>query len=461
MITKINTKIKVALVVGLVFITIIILFGGAIYFFQNKFSFEDFYKRLETRASISAKYNLEPDTLNAESLKAIRNDHLDKLEKEKEYLIEVLPGKEISQVGKKYDLPEYFLNDLISVGRSRAKNGDTFFAGIKQVIDNRTYLVIVSAENYYASHHLMFLRNILIISVALVILIVVSLSVYFSRHIFDPIKQITDKVKQISTENLHLRLDKNNNNNEISELINTFNDLLSRIETALETQKNFISNASHELGTPLTSIIGEADVSLLKERSITEYQDSLKNILQQADRLDQITKSLLFLAQTGYKGKADFVETLRIDEIIWETKQIIDKLNPANKIFVDLSLLPEDPKKLKVKGNRQLLQLAFANILSNACKYSNNKPVSVYIASSHALVFLTIKDQGIGIPETELGYIYDPFFRASNTKLFEGYGIGLPLARNVINLHRGELLVTSVLNEGTTVQIKLPLIFFR
>ncbi len=141
--------------------------------------------------------------------------------------------------------------------------------------------------------------------------------------------------------------------------------------------------------------------------------------------------------------------------MIWETKELIDKLNPGNKIIVDLSLLPEDPNKLRVNGNKQLLQLAFANILNNACKYSSNKPVQFFLAASDSHIVITIKDEGIGIPEAELQYIYDPFFRASNTKLFEGYGIGLPLARNVIILHRGTLIVKSAVNAGTSVQIKL------
>ena len=108
-------------------------------------------------------------------------------------------------------------------------------------------------------------------------------------------------------------------------------------------------------------------------------------------------------------------------------------------------------------GNKQLLYLAFTNILNNACKYSNNKPVQVTIASSDNQVFLAFKDQGIGIPASEMPFIYDPFFRASNTRNFEGYGIGLPLTRNIIKIHNGHLQVSSVVEKGTTVQIKLPL----
>ncbi len=454
-----KTQIKIALMLGLVCITIIILFGSAIYYFLNKYSYVDFYKRLEARVSISAKYNLERD-LNAENLRILRNQHLEKLESEKEYLIEITPGLQIDSISRKHRLPPKFIQTLLNNGQARERQGSTFYVGATRQKKGRNYLVIVSAENYYVSHHLHFLGNMLIGSIVLIVLLIISLSVYFSKHIFVPIKEIIDRVKQISTENIHLRLDTvaYNNNNEIIELTNTFNDLLNRIETAFETQKNFISNASHELSTPLTSIIGEADVSLLKVRTQEEYQQSLQNILIQAERLDQITKSLLFLAQTGYKGKAIVFEMIRLDEIIWETKRIIDKINPANHLLADLSLLPEDPKKLKVKGNRQLLQLAFSNILSNACKYSNNSPVTIYIASSDTHVIVTIKDRGIGIPESEIGYIYDPFFRASNTKLFEGYGIGLPLARNVINLHKGLLLVSSTVNVGTTVQVKLPLL---
>ncbi|WP_428665601.1 sensor histidine kinase [Runella sp.] len=457
-----KTKTKIALIVGVAGIIIVILFGSAVYYFLNTYSYIDFYKRLEARVSISAKYNLEPNDLNAENLRILRNRHLEKLEREQEYLIEITPSLNLDSIFQKYGLPKEFIQTLLKAGKASEKQGSTFFVGSKYKKGNRQYLVIVSAENYYVSHHLHFLRNLLIGSVVLIMLVIISLSVYFSKHIFVPIKEITDRVKQISTENIHLRLDTRayNNNNEIIELTNTFNDLLNRIETAFETQKNFISNASHELSTPLTSIIGEADVSLLKIRTPEDYQQSLQNILQQAERLDQITKSLLFLAQTGYKGKAIVFEMIRMDEIIWETKRLIDKLNPANKVFADLSLLPEDPKKLKVKGNRQLLQLAFSNLLMNACKYSNNSPVAIYIASSDTHVIITIKDEGIGIPESELPYIYDPFFRASNTKLFEGYGIGLPLARNVVNLHKGQLLVSSVVNVGTTVQIKLPLFQF-
>lgn len=119
--------------------------------------------------------------------------------------------------------------------------------------------------------------------------------------------------------------------------------------------------------------------------------------------------------------------------------------------------MPENPLKLKINGNKELLILAFTNILSNSCKYSNNKPVIVSLASTGNEVIIIIKDQGIGIPTSEMKFIYDPFYRASNTKSYDGYGIGLPLTRNIIRIHQGVLDVKSIEQQGVTVQIKLPI----
>lgn len=453
-----NAQSKIAAILFTSYVLILLLFGGAIYYSVNRYSYNDFYKRLKARASIAAKYNLESDRLSAEALMAVRKQHLEKLPDEREYLFRIGSPDSLGYWESQYELPQGILKEIRSSDKAGTKRDNTFYSGITYEHQGKMYMIVVSADNYYYSHHFSFLRNVIWLAIGLIALITIGFSVYLSRFIFGPIRQITDKVKHISTESMHLRLEEPASKNEIAELILTFNDLLNRIETAFETQKNFISNASHEFGTPLTAIMGEAEVTLAKEREPAEYQEVLDSILKQAERLDQITRSLLFLARTGYEQKKISFETVRVDEVIWNVKEVMDKLNPQNKIFVNLDMLPEDPKKLKIKGNKELLQVAIGNILSNSCKYSHNKPVSLSIAASDADVILVIRDEGVGIPENEIQYIYDPFFRASNTRAFEGYGIGLPLSRNIFKLHNGTLLVSSKLNAGTTVKINLPLV---
>lgn len=455
-----NTNYKLAIRFMLLNVGLFSLLGGAIYFFFNKYSFVDFYKRLETRASIAARYTFESDENSAEAVQRMREQHLEKLPNEKEYIILVPLKIDFTFLARQYEISESFLKDVFENGGGRYKEGNTFYAGMIYKDENSTYIIIVSAKNYVEANHMNFLRNLMLVGVLLIALITVYFSKYFSKYVFTPIRDITSKVKQISTDNIHLRLNEDSGSSqEINELTSTFNDLLIRIETAFETQKNFISNASHELGTPLTAIIGEADVALIRERTVDEYKEALKNISDQAERLDNITKSLLFLAQTGYEGKRIAFEIFRLDELVWNVKETLDKINPQNNIHIDFSLFPENPKKLKINGNKQLMHLAVANLLSNACKYSHNQEVIVSIASSDTNIILVIKDSGIGIPSSELPFIYDPFFRASNTHLFDGYGIGLPLTRNIIRLHKGVLNVSSIENKGTTVEILLPLVF--
>lgn len=450
-----RTGTHITLALFLCFLALVGLFGGSVYFFLNKYSFNDLYKRLETRAKIAATHHFHPEQAREKSL-AATEVYLEKLPEEREHILEAKPLEELSAMAKNTGIPVEVLRAVALTGHGTGNNGDTFFTGIRTYADGTEHWVVVSAHNYYAQHHLTYLRRLLLGLMLLTVVITFLFFLYFNRHVFDPISRITERLRHISTENMNLRLADDHDNKEIRTLATTANSLLDRMETAFETQKNFISNASHEFGTPLTSIIGQAEVSLAKDRSPEEYRSTITAMLHQAERLDKIVRSLLFLAKTGYSNKAIEMSVVRVDAVVWAVKELMNDLHPDNNITVDLSLLPENPRKLKVNGNADLLQLAVANIVNNAFKYSSNKPVTVSVAAGKGEVIVLVKDLGIGIPENEIPFIYDPFFRGSNTTYFEGYGIGMPLTRNVVKLHQGSITVTSRTGAGTTVQVNLP-----
>lgn len=452
-----KTQTKIALIFFLILLSTIMVLSASVYFFTTRYSFTDFYKRLEIRGVVTARAELDHEEANQTVLQEVRELHLEKLPEEKEYFFKIEPGHSFEAEAAQLSLPKSFFSTLLATGSATHQMGDIFFTGIRYSGKAGDYLVIVSAANYYSTHHLAYLRNILLIGIVLASAVALFVAFVFSRQVFTPVKEITDKVKEISSQSLHLRLESGRVNDEIGELETTFNNMLDRLETAFETQNNFISNASHELSTPLTTIIGEAEVTLSKSRSETEYVESLTTILSEAERLEKITKSLLFLAQTGFAGKAQKFDKVRVDQLLWDVKSTIDKINPKNKVQINTSLMPDSPEQLKIKGNEQLLHLALTNLVSNACKYSHNKPVTVSIGAADDKVIIVIKDTGVGIPAAELKFIYDPFFRASNVTEYEGYGIGLPLARNIVRMHTGELLVVSKINEGTTVQVTFPI----
>jgi len=448
-------KITILLIIS---ISLILFFlGSSVYYFLSNYSYADFYKRLEVSVSVAEKRHFESNQKYAQVLKNIKEEHLELLSDEKEYILYCPSETVIKQIAETNSIPINLLNLVYTQKFANFQKDDIFYYGKKRETPKGFYFVIVSAKNYYNSHHLILLRKVLLVGGFISILIIIYLTYLFSKRFFDPIDKIITKVNSISTDNIHLRLDDIKNTDEIKRLTTTFNNLLNRIEIAFETNKNFISNASHEFGTPLTAIIGEADVALLKDRTPVEYKEALQKILKQSERLNKISQSLLFLAQIGYKENKFNYSIIRTDELILQANEIMNQLIPKNNIKIDFELLPENPKKLKVMGNKDLLMLAITNIMTNACKYSSNKPVIVSLASTNNEIVLIIKDQGIGIPESELPFIFDPFFRASNTTAYDGYGIGLPLSQNIIKIHKGELMINSVLHKGVTVQVKIPI----
>ena len=426
-------------------------FVGFIFYSVTNFAFTDFYKRLDLRRNIAAEKFLNSKSASQADQWSL--DFIENLNNQHEFLVEFDSNGAIL---KSQGFHQELWDKINKKGSSNFKSGNQFYSTKYFSQNGRKYIVGASAENYFYTHHLAYLRNLLIISLILGILFIFVVSVFMKRSFLKPILTMMKEVQEIGSENLYKRLDEDKYKGELHGLALTFNRMLTRLETSFETQKNFISNASHELNTPLTSIIGQADLALSKERTTEEYQRTLFKIIESAEHLEKKTKALLLLARTGFVNNATAFSPVRIDQIVMDAELTVKAINDKFKIITDFSLLPDDSMRLKVNGNAILLQLALSNIISNACKYSSDRTAYIALGALDNKVFILIKDKGIGIPSRELDHIYDPYFRASNTSGIDGYGIGLPLARNIIKLHGGTLKVNSVVSEGTTVEIELP-----
>ncbi len=435
---------------------VFIILAGTVYYFSNEFAHNDFYKRLELRAIISAKLHFEQGHISTQSFKDLQKQYLEKLPAEESFIIKVdSSGEPLPPVPS--GTPVYYLKNIIKAEGETVyhQKGFLHFAGLLYKDKSGDFLVVESAQNTYGYEIIKRLKNILIITLVASVLVIYSVGLYFSRKTFQPFRYITNKVVTISETNLHLRLKEQKGSDEIAELIRTFNNMFDRLETAFETQNNFVSNASHELRTPLTSIVAEADYALSRERNADDYRQSLASIVKQAEKLQQLTGGLLSLAQTTFDGKKQRWEKLRIDELLIEAKAHTNAVF-NNRIIIEMQNLPDNAEDITILGNYDLLKIAIGNIMLNACKYSGTQPVTVQLAIDVMMVRITIKDQGIGIPLDDLKHIYEPFFRASNVRGVEGYGIGMPLSFNIIRMHKGNIVVESVENKGTTVIISLP-----
>ncbi|MDR0430711.1 MAG: hypothetical protein LBH58_09580 [Tannerellaceae bacterium] len=215
--------------------------------------------------------------------------------------------------------------------------------------------------------------------------------------------------------------------------------MIKRIDSTYQSEKAFISNASHELNNPLTAIQGECEIALMRERTPAEYQSSLQRILSETKRIIQLMKHLMFLSKGEEEILKAVTEPVFLAEFLMQFMENRIQFSPDNFAF-------------NIEVNPQLLKTALGNIIGNALKYSGDKTVEIRIRGT----VLEIEDQGIGIPPEELERIFQPFYRATNTRGYAGNGIGLSLSIRILSIYGAEVAIMSTLNRGTTVRIAFP-----
>ncbi|MFC5681598.1 HAMP domain-containing sensor histidine kinase [Flavobacterium sp. MAHUQ-51] len=411
-----------------------------------------FIKRLQDRAKIASSAYYQKNQEHKQYLKDFRKKGLEELVEEKDFILKV-NSENTFEYNTNLHLPPEFYSTIMKNGSSWIEENHRYYYGQIFNESGQKYIVIVTAIDRRGNTNTIYILQILIFGGIAFIVLAFFFGKFLARRVIDPIARITNEVHRISASNLHNRLADTDGKDEISDLTKTFNDMLDRLETSFEIQANFINNASHELKTPITTIIAETEIMLLKERETEEYVTSLENINKQASKLGKLTESLLKLTQTGYDGTKQVLDEARIDEILLEVKASIDTLFPNNRVNIKLNSIPENEALLTIPCNIPLLELALNNIISNAVKYSDNDEVFVNLMVDDSRIKIVITDIGIGIPPEDVPYLYEPFFRGKIASKYNGYGLGLPLAMKIIRMHNGELQIQSETGKGTVVTI--------
>lgn len=278
----------------------------------------------------------------------------------------------------------------------------------------------------------------------------------FSRRLLRPIRQITADVTDISAYNLERRIQTGNNKDEWNQLSATLNELLDRLKESFELQRRFISNASHELSTPLTLISSQLEVSLQRNRTEEEYRKIMYTVLQDVHHMNNLVQTLLQFATAAGNPGGLSIDLIRIDEILMRLPAEIHKQDHQSHIALQFEDLPEDEERLLVLGNEELLFTAIKNIVANGCKYSPDHRAEVSLHVKEKWFSIFIADNGIGMEEKELEHIFQPFYRINDAYDVKGFGLGLSLASRIIKLHKGNIQVTSTPGMGTRFHIQLP-----
>ncbi|PVH26599.1 HAMP domain-containing sensor histidine kinase [Sphingobacterium corticibacter] len=435
--------------------------GFAIYisYFTRDSLRTKFFHRLEENAQIVGKHTIEEAEHINEIYYEIMRTYLRQLSAGKDYIIRV--DKQFSDVAVKPDLPlpPDFYQDVITQGKAQYMDLDTAYLALyfSDPDADKNLIVISSGRDDYGLGEQVSLDRTLLNAAGVCMLIVALISFLFARHIIKPIASINHEINKISIANLNLRIANSHKvHDEISTLIESFNQMIARLEVSVNSQKSFVANASHSFRTPLTIIKGEAELAVQVPGLNKESTQSLLRIINETDQIITMINNLLIIARSGLEDSKKDYTTVRLDEVLFRVLSSESKASGHPSIYLDLAATPEIGEMLEVFGNENLLFIALSNIVSNACKYGKDAQVTISLRSQEDDFVIDIKDQGVGIPSSEKDFVYDSFFRASNVRSIQGTGLGLLLAKNIIDLHDGNLLIHSIEGEGTHVTVILP-----
>lgn len=441
---------RLALIYSAIASSIFIVFGITVYILESNYRQNNFQERLKERVVLTEKMFLEKETFSSSELKKISDEFLHTLPQETEEVIEITS----SNITKyKYSYPENAKEQFSKTDSYYYQDSKTQGMSRKFLVNGKKYLIIVTAVDEIGLQNLSYLGGRIILLILIGIPLIFIGGFIITKRALLPLSKKIAKANTIGASNLHQRLNVHNPKDEIGKLATAFNSLLDRLEESFDAQKSFISNASHEINTPLTAIIGEAEVAMSRSRSEAEYIESLNIILHEGEMLSNTTKNLLQLSKISVNDGYSNFEQINFVDFLNTTKKGFDFMNSENQISLDI--LPEKSDCV-ILGNENLLKTAIINIFDNACKFSSNGIVVTTLTTDESLINFTVVDTGIGIAKNDIDKLNIPFYRGNNVVQIAGSGIGLSLSFKIIHLHNGTLEIQSNIGEGTTVLVKIP-----
>jgi heavy metal sensor kinase len=275
-----------------------------------------------------------------------------------------------------------------------------------------------------------------------------------SRRILRPIASIAATASRISADNLSARIDADRVDRELADLARVLNDTFGRLEAAFERQARFTADASHELRTPLAVIRSQAELTLLRPRTPDVYQEALNTCLKAACRMTDLVEGLLTLARADAGRDSLPPDGVELDRVAADAVDLCRPLAAEKGVR-----LTTDAEPVAVRGDASALARVVGNLVANAIRY--NRPegevyVTVRAEGDDAVLF--VRDTGEGIPEEHHAQLFERFYRVdrARSRATGGNGLGLAIAKAVVEAHGGTIGLKSVVGKGSTFWVRLP-----
>lgn len=337
------------------------------------------------------------------------------------------------------------------------RDGKEFVLVEKEIkFQENNYLVqafkMLSSNDYY--FHIFGLRLLLIDILGIFLSFLIGR--YISRRMLKSVEEIQKTAERISIEDLSQRIDTSGPEDEMKELAETFNSMISRLEISFQKQNQFISDASHELRTPISVIQGYANlINRWGKSDPTVLEESIQSILAETEHMSQLIKKLLFLAKSEQNKIAVQKEQFSLNELVKEVAKEIDITTEEKR-----NIVIEEKEEVEIYADSSMIKQLLWIHCENALKYTkSDNTITFHIYKQNEYGCVDVEDNGVGMAEEDVTRIFDRFYRAdkSRNKEIPGTGLGLSIAKWIAERNDGKISVKSELGKGTTFYNAFPL----
>ena len=341
---------------------------------------------------------------------------------------------------------------------------------IRQISDGKTRFMVLNTEVYQHGILIAYLQvtvnmknndsfmQLLLVLLAIAdflgILLSVLVGYIVSRRMLDPIDRITQTATSISIQDLDKRIPVEKADDELTRLSVAFNDMIGRLQISIDKQNQFVSDASHELRTPISVIQGYINLmDRWGKDNRTVLQESIDVIKNETTNMRDLMEKLLFLARTDKGQMRIRKERFDLAELLLETAEETLLISP------EISITVEAGSGCTLIADRNMIKQVLRNLVENAVKYTNGMgKVDLKASYSGNKAIITVNDNGIGIPEEDVKKIFNRFYRADKARSKDtgGNGLGLAIVKSIVDIHGGKIDVKSAVGKGTDITILLP-----
>lgn len=445
---------KITILYALMFIMLLFLINFAIYFFLSNFIDDNIKKNINNTSEfvISQINNQEENNgeyFNAEILQEISRS-------EENVFFRILsPEGEIRAQSRYLQEMQIPIAAKITEFRSANRRLAVRTINLADYSPAHGYLQVVK-DITFEKNFLDFLILVLIIAAAFGALISVFLGYFTTKKMLSPINKITETAREISFSDIDRRLSVKGPDDELKKLALTFNSMLDRLERAFKKQKQFVSDASHELRTPISVIKGYVDLLDRWGKEKPEVRDeAIEAIKKETENMKQLMENLLLLA------RGDDSELIKNEELFKFNSLIKEIIKEFKLLKDDVKIEFEEKAEIDFWGDKNLFKQLIRIFIDNSIKFtSNNEAIKLMIDKKETeKCLIIIEDKGQGIAEADLPHVFDRFYQAdkSRTRKKEGSGLGLAIAKEIVESYNGKIDVESSEGEGTKFTIVLPI----